>query len=55
MKFVLDANLSPRVAAGLRIAGFDAVHVVDLDLVTATEDEIFDRAAAEQLTVTHPD
>jgi predicted nuclease of predicted toxin-antitoxin system len=51
MRLLLDANLSPRVAAGLRDAGFDAVHVVDLGLVTATDNEIFDRAASEGLTV----
>jgi predicted nuclease of predicted toxin-antitoxin system len=44
MKILVDANLSPTVAAGLRDAGFDAIHVADLDLVTATDDVIFDRA-----------
>lgn len=45
MRLLLDANLSPRVAEALRAAGFDAVHVADVDLVTATDDVIFDRAA----------
>ena len=31
----------------LRAAGFEAVHVLDLGLVTASDDEIFDRASAE--------
>jgi predicted nuclease of predicted toxin-antitoxin system len=44
MKLLVDANLSPRVAEGLRSAGFDAVHVADLGLLTAEDDEIFDRA-----------
>jgi predicted nuclease of predicted toxin-antitoxin system len=44
MKLLVDANLSPTVAAGLREAGFDAIHVADLNLVTATDDVIFDRA-----------
>lgn len=55
MKLLVDANLSPRVAAGLRDVGLEAIHVVDLDLVTATDDEIFDRAATEQLIVVTAD
>ena len=47
MKLLTDANLSPRVAEALRASGFDAVHVVHLDLVTASDEAIFDRAAAE--------
>ena len=42
MKLVIDANLSPKVAQGLRKAGFQAVHVADLDLLSTTDDEIFD-------------
>ncbi|MGI8937374.1 MAG: DUF5615 family PIN-like protein [Iamia sp.] len=55
MKLLLDANLSPRVAEALRAGGFDAVHVVDLDLVTASDEVIFDRAAADGLTVVTAD
>jgi hypothetical protein len=44
MRLLVDANLSPKVAAGLREAGFEAMHVADLDLLTATDDQIFDRA-----------
>jgi predicted nuclease of predicted toxin-antitoxin system len=55
VKLLIDANLSPRVAEGLRAAGFDTVHVLDLDLVTATDDQIFDRAAADDLVVVTAD
>lgn len=55
MKLLVDANLSPSVAEGLRTAGFEAVHVVDLGLVTASDDEIFDAASAEGLTVVTAD
>lgn len=55
MKFLLDANLSPRVADGLRAAGFDAIHVVDVGLVTASDSAIFDRAAADGLTIVTSD
>jgi hypothetical protein len=51
MKLLLDANLSPKVAEGLRQAGFDALHVEDLDLLTATDDEIFDRSVEDQFVM----
>lgn len=40
MKYLVDANLSPTVASVLRAAGFDASHVCDEGLVTATDAEI---------------
>jgi len=55
MRLLLDANLSPRVAESLRTAGFDAAHVADLGLVTATDDGIFDRAAADGFVVVTAD
>lgn len=55
MNLLVDANLSPSVAEGLRAEGFEAVHVADLGLVTASDDEIFDRAAAEGFTVVTAD
>jgi predicted nuclease of predicted toxin-antitoxin system len=55
MRLLVDANLSPAVADGLRKAGVDAVHVVDLDLLTASDDDIFDRAVADGLTVVTAD
>lgn len=55
MRLLLDANLSPRVAAGLRVAGHDAIHVEDLSLLRATDEEIFDRAAADGLVVVTAD
>ena len=46
MKLLVDANLSPRVAASLRDAGQDAVHVYDVGLAHASDEEIL--AAAER-------
>jgi len=47
MKFLLDANLSPRLTSALTDAGFHAYHVADLDLLAAPDNVIFDRAAAD--------
>jgi len=55
MKLLVDANLSPRTVDRLRAAGFDAIHVADLGLVTATDGAIFDRAVADGLVVVTAD
>ncbi|MGE0730067.1 MAG: DUF5615 family PIN-like protein [Acidimicrobiia bacterium] len=47
MRFLVDANLSPTVARALRTAGYEARHVADLQLLRASDDEIFERAAIE--------
>lgn len=55
MKLLLDANLSPRLVALLRDAGYDAIHVVDLGLLSASDEQIFERAAADQWTIVTAD
>lgn len=55
MNLLIDANLSPKVAVALRDAGFDAVHVGDVGLLTASDDEIFDRAMADGSVVVTAD
>jgi predicted nuclease of predicted toxin-antitoxin system len=37
VRFVVDANLSPRVAGYLRDGGHDAVHVAEVDLLFAAD------------------
>jgi predicted nuclease of predicted toxin-antitoxin system len=39
--FVIDAQLPPSLAGALRAAGYDAVHLVDLELVAATDRQIW--------------
>ncbi len=45
MRFLVDANLSPKVAAQLRSAGHDVTHVGDEGLLTADDETILARAS----------
>ncbi|MFH0788716.1 MAG: DUF5615 family PIN-like protein [Pseudomonadota bacterium] len=47
MKFLIDNALSPMVAKALIRLGYVAVHVRDLGMQAATEEEIFSLAAFE--------
>lgn len=55
MRLLLDANLSTQLLGPLREAGYDAIHVVEVDLHTATDPEIFDHAVAEGFVVVTAD
>ncbi|HEV7401033.1 MAG TPA: DUF5615 family PIN-like protein [Solirubrobacterales bacterium] len=48
MKLLLDANLSPEVGRRLKEAGHDAIHVADIELLTATDPVILRAAAKEE-------
>jgi predicted nuclease of predicted toxin-antitoxin system len=39
VKFLVDVNLPPRLARWLSSRGHEAKHLVDLDLLTATDTE----------------
>lgn len=45
MKFILDANLSPRLSVDLNAAGCDTQHVAELGLLRSSDLEIISYAA----------
>ena len=47
LKFLVDNACSPKLAQGLRDAGFDAVHVLERNAASDPDSVHFDRAAAE--------
>ena len=44
MRLLLDANLSPNLRRGLEHAGHEVIHVGDVDLLTASDEEILEYA-----------
>jgi predicted nuclease of predicted toxin-antitoxin system len=48
VRFLVDANLSPRVAEWLRNHGHDAVHIFELGLNEADDHRIFAEAASRR-------
>lgn len=55
MKFLVDNALSPRMAEGLQRAGYDAVHVRELGMASATDSEILARALVDKRIVLSED
>ncbi len=55
MRFLLDANLSPRIAGILSAAGHQAEHVCDHGLLTASDQEILGYADAHGLVIVSAD
>lgn len=47
MRFLLDDNLSPRLAEPLRTAGHDVVHVRDIDMRCAADVLVIEAARAD--------
>ena len=46
MLFLVDAQLPPALAEALRQAGSSAIHVAEIGLLTASDEEIWDEAAS---------
>jgi predicted nuclease of predicted toxin-antitoxin system len=55
MRLLVDNALSPRVSRGLSDAGHDVIHVRDVGLATASDDEIVDFASQEERIVISAD
>ena len=55
MRFLIDNAVSPQVAVELNQAGHDAVHVRELGMQAASDEEIFDHAHAESRIVVSAD
>jgi predicted nuclease of predicted toxin-antitoxin system len=53
--FLVDAQLPPSLAEALRHAGCQAVHVADLGLLTATDQQIWDEAVSRSAVLTTKD
>jgi predicted nuclease of predicted toxin-antitoxin system len=55
VKFLIDNALSPVVAAGLREAGHDAIHVRDRGLATAEDSDLIAFAGGEERIIVSAD
>ncbi|MDR0359441.1 MAG: DUF5615 family PIN-like protein [bacterium] len=55
MRLLVDANLSPRIAALLGSSGFEAVHVADVGLLAAADEAILRYAAVNELVIVSAD
>jgi predicted nuclease of predicted toxin-antitoxin system len=51
VKFLVDANLPPRLCSWLRSHRHEAEHVFDRNLLTATDTQIWERGRVENLVI----
>lgn len=55
MLFLIDAQLPPALAEALRAEGHDAIHVANVGLLTATDAQIWNEAAARSAVLISKD
>lgn len=55
MRFLIDAQLPPRLAEWLRAKGHDSEHVGEIIGLKATDRDIIERAAAQNLVIVTKD
>jgi len=55
VKFLLDANLSPKIRDGLNASGHETLHVGDVDLLSAADERILAYAADHELVLVTAD
>jgi predicted nuclease of predicted toxin-antitoxin system len=51
VKFLVDANLPPRLCVWLRSHRHEAEHLFDRNLLTATDTQIWERGSVENLVI----
>jgi len=51
VRFLVDAQLPPALAQALQAEGYDATHVVSLELLAATDTAIWDQAVSDSATL----
>jgi predicted nuclease of predicted toxin-antitoxin system len=55
VKFLVDANLPPRLCAWLRLHRHEAEHLFDRNLLTSTDSQIWERCSVENLVISSKD
>ena len=55
MKVLIDNALSPQIASALRESGYDVVHVRDINLQAASDEEVFAEAERDERVIVSAD